>query len=705
MNELVSYTCDDNIAVIRIDNPPVNALDHSVRSALVESMDRFDADGSAKAAIIIGEGRVFSGGADIKEFSKPSLEPTITAVTQRFDAVRKPTITAIHGTALGGALELALGCQFRICSPNTQFGLPEVKIGLFPGGTGTQRLPRLIGLENALKIIVTGDSVAAEEAKELGIVDKISIGDLLLKAIEFARDIIHHNRACKRTCEPDDGLGNDEGAQALLANYRQLAAKRMKGQNAPLKAIESVEQGLAIPFSQAIVNDKEAVAGLKTSAQSHALRYAFFAERQAAKIPGIGKETTARPIATGGVIGAGTMGTGIAVSFADAGIPVTLIEATKEALERGGTAIAKIYDRMAERGRISKEERDRRLSLITLSTEYEDLGDVDLVIEAVFEEIALKKTIFAKLDEICRPGAILATNSSSLDINIIAQATSRPEDVCGLHFFSPANVMKLLEIVRADASNDEVIVTAMALAKKIGKVGVLAGVCSGYAANRSRQPLVQEAMFLVEDGAAPEHVDRVLVEFGMPMGPLAVGDLSGTDISYSMRQVQKPDWDPKARYPQLADQIVELGRHGRKTGQGWYRYEGDRRQPLPDPEFDKIAERYRADKGINPAIFTDEEILERCLLAAVNECAHILQEGIALRASDIDTMWIHGFAFPRYRGGIMHYADQMGLRQAYEKICAFREAMGEQWKPSDLLKDLAEKDGCYADVLSNNSIK
>ena len=705
MNEQVNYTCEDNIAVIRIDNPPVNALAHSVRSALIESIDRFEADETAEAAIIIGSGRVFSGGADIKEFSKPAIAPTITDVTRRFDAVGKPTIAAIHETALGGALELALGCHFRICSPSTQFGLPEVKIGIFPGGTGTQRLPRLIGINNALKIIVTGEPVAADEAREIGIVDDITTGDLLEGAMDFARDVIKDQRAFNRTCEPNEGLGNDSDAQAIFAEFRQLAGKKMRGQIAPLKAIESVEQGLTTTFSQAIANDRKLVDDLKKSEQSQALRYAFFAERQAAKIPGIAKETAARPIANAGVIGAGTMGAGIAISLADVGIPVTLIEASEEALEKGTAAIAKIYDRMYEQGRITQEQRDTRLSLIAKSISYDDLEDVDLVIEAVFEDIDLKKTIFAKLDMICRSGAILATNSSSLDLNIIAQTTTRPQDVCGLHFFSPANVMKLLEIVRGNASSDDVILSAMALAKKIGKIGVLAGVCSGYVANRSRQPMVQEAFFLVEDGASPEHVDRVLVDFGMPMGPLAVGDLSGTDISYSMRQSQKSGWTPEARYPHLADRIVEMGRHGRKTRKGWYRYEGDRRKPLPDPEFDEIAETYRSEHGLTPTTFTDKEILERCLLAAVNECAHILQEGIALRSSDIDTMWIHGFGFPRYRGGIMHYADQMGLRRAYKKICTFHQEMGEQWKPSDLLKELAKNEGRFTDVEKGKATK
>jgi 3-hydroxyacyl-CoA dehydrogenase len=545
---------------------------------------------------------------------------------------------------------------------------------------------------------VTGEPVSAAKAEELGIVDAVVDGDLLPAALAFAGDIIKNQCIMKRTCDPLDGLGIDAKSQAALDEAHQLAAKRMAGQIAPLRAIESVENGLTTAFADALVADRNIVNELMLGEQSTALRYSFFSERQAAKIPDIDKDIAIRPIRSAGVIGAGTMGSGIAISLADADIDVILIDASDAALERGSKAIAKIYDRMMERGRISKTERDQRIALITISTAYDDLAEVDLVIEAVFEDLELKKQIFARLDRICRPGAILATNSSSLDINLIANSTARPQDVCGLHFFSPANVMKLLEIVRTDNSADEVIATAMVLAKRMGKVGVLAGVCSGYVANRSRQPFVQEAMFLVEDGALPEQVDRVLMDFGMPMGPLAVADLAGTDISYMVRKSQKSGWHPKARYPYLADQITEMGRHGRKTGKGWYCYGDDRRTALPDPDFTTITEKFRKERGIVARRFSNEEILERCLLAAVNEGAHILQEGKALRASDIDVMWSTGFAFPRYRGGIMHYADQMGLKRVYHKICAFRKEMGEQWRPSDLLKDLAEKDGSFADI-------
>lgn len=694
----VTYTREDNLAVIRIDNPPVNALSSDVRAGLVGAMDRFDEDAGAEAAIVTGAGRLFSGGADIREFDEPQVDLNLTSVTLRFDCATKPVVAAIQKTAFGGALELALSCHFRICDGSAQFGLPEVKLGIFAGAGGTQRLPRLIGLQRALEMIVQGEPVAAPKARQLGIVDAIADDDLLDCARAFARGVIETGPVIKRTSDPIDGLGLDAKAQSSLAAARLLAAERMRGQTAPLRAIDSVENGLTTTFETALAADRKIVDSLKAGPQSRALRYAFFAERQVTKIPDIPTDTTDRPINSVGVIGAGTMGSGIAVSLANVGIPVTLVETTQTAIDRGVENIAKIYDRMVDRGRISDPERVRRINLISLSTSYDELAQVELVIEAAFEDLDLKKRIFSRLDEVCRPGAILATNSSSLDINEIAATTRRPHDVCGLHFFSPANIMRLLEIVRADQTADDVITTAMALAKRIGKVGVLAGVCSGYVANRSRQPMVQEAMFLVEDGATPDQIDRALVAFGMPMGPLEVADLAGTDISYAVRKSQQSGWDPQARYPHLADRIVEAGRHGRKAGQGWYRYDDALGKPSPDSEFAKIATEYRVEKGITPREFTDEEILERCLLAAVNEGAHILEEGKVLRASDIDVMWLNGFAFPRHRGGIMHHADQIGLANVYARICAFRQEMGEQWKSSDLLKKLAEKGGSFADI-------
>jgi 3-hydroxyacyl-CoA dehydrogenase len=696
MTDLVTYNVVDTIAIIYIDNPPVNALGIEVRSGLVDAMDRFDADTTAEAAIIIGAGRIFSAGADIKEFSAPSAAPRLSVVTRRFDKTTKPTIAAIHNAAFGGALELALGCQFRVCDSTTRIGFPEVTLGIFPGGSGTQRLPRLIGVKEAMKVIVSGDPLSAKEAFNLGIIDQIIEGHLQAGAMAFARQVLDSGRVAKKTCEPEAPLGLSDDDKAEITAMREFASQRMGGQNAPMRAIDSIENGLSVPLDEALDYDGILVDELKSTPQSKALRYAFFSERQVAKVPGIDKATPARTINTAAVIGSGTMGSGIAISLADAGISVTLIDQSDEALDRAGKGIASIYERMVKRGRISSDQRDARIARITKSTSYDNLADVDLVIEAVFENLDLKKSIFAQLDQICRPGTILATNSSSLDINLIAAATGRPQDVCGLHFFSPANVMRLLEIVRTDTTADDVIVTAMALAARIGKVGVLAGVCSGYIANRCRQPMVQEAMFLVEDGATPEQVDGALVKFGMPMGPLAVGDLSGTDISYSMRKSQQ--WKPGARYPFLADLIVDKGRHGRKTGMGWYSYGDDGRTPIPDPAFDQLAEEFRKQQGIVPATFTDDEILERCLLAAVNEGARILQEGIALRASDIDVMWVHGFAFPRHYGGIMHYADQMGLPQVYRKICKFHEQMGEQWAASELLNDLAEEDGSFTDT-------
>ena len=702
MNKTVTYQNIDRTAIIQIDNPPVNALGHQVRTALIQSIDRIDADDNVDAVIIMGSGRLFSAGADIKEFDLPRMEPHLTKVTLRFDNAAKPLIAAIHATAFGGALELALSCNFRICSAGTNFGLPEVKLGILPGASGTQRLPRLIGLVPALQMIATGAPISASKALDLKLVDKIVDGDkpdeLLKQALLFTHQIVANNTSLKRTCDPLEGLGINRDARTALGDARQLAAKKMRGQIAPQRAIDSVEIGLTTTFSKAIANDRKIFKELKNSSQSAALRYAFFAERQASKIPGIDRDTEVRPIDTAGVIGAGTMGTGIAISLANAGIAVILIDARDEALENGQKTIGKIYDLMATRGRISNEECSKRKGLITPYTQIENLSDVDLVIEAVFEDMDLKKKIFRSLDQICKSGTILASNSSSLDINLFAATTKRPKDVCGLHFFSPANIMKLLEIVRTDEASDETIATAMALAKRLGKTGVLAGVCSGYAANRSRQPFVQEAMFLIEDGATPEQIDQVLTDFGMPLGPMAVADLAGTDISYMVRKSQKSNWNPKARYPYLADQIAQMGRHGRKTGMGWYKYGNDRKTPIPDPQFTQITKDFRQQHNINARKFSNEEILERCLLAAVNEAGHILQEGMALRASDIDLMWLTGFAFPPHKGGIMHYADEIGLTKVYGKICKYREQMGEQWRPSQLLKDLAKKDGKFSQL-------
>ena len=697
MNDLVKYTRNGDLVVIQIDNPPTNAFGHEVNTGLISAIDRFESDTTVKAAIVIGARNFFSAGADTWEIGEPQIDPNLTDVTLRFDRATKPIIAAIQNSAFGGALELALSCDFRICDSLAQFALPEVKLGVIAAQSGNQRLPRLIGLPQALEMIVLGEPVAALKAKRFGLVDTVVDGDLLEAALAFAQEIAKKNPNLKHTCDPIEGPGLTDYAQKAFVAARQLAEKKMRGQDAPSRAIDSVENGLTMTFENAITADCKINNVLKTGAQSLALRYAFFAESKAASIPDIVKETPVRVINSAGVIGAGTMGSGIAISLVDAGIFVTLIETTDEALERGAHSIAKIYDRMVARGRISGAERDRRIGLILTSTSYDDLAQVDLVIEAVFEDLDLKKTIFSRLDEVCRPGAILATNSSSLDINLIGAATGRPQDVCGLHFFSPANVMRLLEVVRADESADDVIATAMALAKRIEKVGVLAGVCSGYVANRSRQPMVQEAMFLVEDGASPEQIDRTLVEFGMPMGPLSVADLAGTDISYMMRRSQKSGWNPKARYPYLADLIAEMGRHGRKTGRGWYRYDGTSGNPISDPEFAAITAKYQKENNIVPRSFTDKEILERCLLAAVNEAAHILQEGKALRASDIDAMWLNGFAFPRHRGGIMHYADQIGLKHVYDKICVFYQEMGEQWAPSNLLKDMTEKGERFTD--------
>ncbi len=687
-----------DIAVLTIDNPPVNALSGAVRQGLIDGIAGAKADDVVRAIIIMGAGRAFIAGADIKSLDGPPATPPLSAVAAALEGVGKPVVAAIAGAALGGGLEVALACHFRIAAEAAVLGLPEVKIGLFPGGGGTQRLPRLIGLEAALDMIVLGEPVGAERALELGLVDKVAGGDLLADAIGFSELIVAEGRPlrCARNLSYRD---QDTGsADEILTRYRRLADRRARGQQAPVKAIESVENGLKMAFDQAMAADAAAFQEIRVTPQARAMRYAFLAEREVVKIPDIPRETAIRPVESAGVLGAGTMGVGIAMTFADAGLPVWLVEADQDALDRGVAMLRRNYGAMVKRGRLDDAEMAASLGRIRPSLAFDDLGNCDLVIEAVFEDLALKKEIFERLDGVGKAGAILATNSSSLDINEIAAATGRPQDVVGLHFFSPANVMKLLEVVRADRTAKDVVATAMRLAKKLGKVGVLAGVCPGFVANRSRAPMFREAVFLVEEGATPQQVDRVLYDFGMPMGPLAVGDLAGLDIGWRIRQSQASLRRPDDRYPHLADRLCELGRFGLKTGAGWYRYDDGSRAPQPDPALDEIIGQTAREQGIERREVADDEILTRCLYAAVNEGAKILQEGKALRAGDIDVMWNNGFAFPRFRGGLMYYADEIGLEKVLGRIEAYHGTHGRLWEPAMLLRDLAASGQRFRDL-------
>lgn len=695
MSDVVGYEVRGRVAVVTIDNPPVNALGFAVREGLIAQIDRAAADDAVQAIVLIGAGRTFPAGADIREFDQPAREPHLVAVVDHFDEIEKPIVAAVHGTALGGGLELALGCHFRVAAPGARVGTPEVKLGIFPGAAGTQRLPRVAGLDHALELIVLGEPIGAAKALDYGIVDEIVEGDLCEGAIAFAETVLDEGRPRRISSEPKVGIGSPDEFAEVVQKYRDLAARRLRGQESPLEALGSVIDGLEMPYDQAVAADRERFKKCKDSAQSKALRYAFFAEREASKIPGIGKEVTPRPVDRGAVIGAGTMGGGIIMCFADAGIPVTAIETSQEALDRGMGLIRENYEVMVDRGRISAPERDRRLALISTGLDYAALGDADLIIEAAFEDLDLKKEIFAKLDSAAKPGAILATNTSYMDIDKIATETSRPEDIIGLHFFVPANVMKMLEIVRTEKSSPEVLTTGMHLARKFGKVGGLAGVSHGFVANRSRAPMVREANFLVEEGASPAQIDKVMKEFGLPLGVLAVSDLSGLDVSWRMRLSLADSHDPEERYLHLADRMCELGRFGRKAGRGWFNYGDGGKLPIPDPEVDDIAAEVAREQGIERRQIDDAEILDRCLYAAVNEGAKIIEEGVALRASDIDIMWQYGFGFPRWRGGIMHHADVIGLPKVLARIEAFHAVHGKLWEPSALLRDLAGSGGSF----------
>jgi 3-hydroxyacyl-CoA dehydrogenase len=693
----VAYAQPGAIAVLTVDNPPVNALSVAVRQGLIEGIKRAVADPAVAGIVLIGKGRTFIAGADIREFGKPPQAPRLTVAIAEIEASPKPVVAAIEGVALGGGLEVALGCHFRIGTPRTQVGLPEVKIGIVPGAGGIERLPRLIGLEPALKMMVSGDPVRAGKARELGIIDAIAEGDLLAEAVAFAERLVADKTPIRRLSQGKIVLDGVDW-RALLANARAGAAKSNRGQISPQRVIDCVENAVTLPFDQALAETIRIINELIPSDQAKALRYAFFAEREAGKIPDIDNTIKPRPLRNAIVIGAGTMGGGIAMCFADAGIKVRILENSAEALDKGLARVEQNYQDMLQKGRIRAEDKARRMGLITTATDYDAIGDADIVIEAAFEEMAIKKEIFARLDKVCKADAILATNTSTLDVDEIAGATRRPESVIGLHFFSPANVMRLLEIVRGGKTSKDIVATAQALAKTIGKVGVVCGVCHGFVANRSRGPLTREASFLVDEGALPQQVDKVLYDFGMAMGPFAVGDVAGIDVGWRVRRSLDATRPKDQRYSPTADRLYELGRYGQKTGKGWYRYEKGSRAPLSDPEVEAVILQSSKDQGITRRAIGNEEILQRCLYAAINEGAKILDEKIAMRASDIDIMWLYGFAFPRWRGGPMYYADTIGLAEVYETVRGFHKQHGALWTPSPLLQRLAESGRSFTGI-------
>ncbi len=692
MSEAVRFTREGEIGVITVANPPVNALSQPVRAGLEAAVETGLADAAVQAMVLICDGATFIAGADIREFGKPLAEPSLVPVIDTMEGASKPIVAAIHGTALGGGLEVALGCHYRVAVPGARVGLPEVNLGLLPGAGGTQRLPRLIGAEKALDLMVQGTHVPAAEALRLGILDALIEGDLEAGALAFARRVLAEHRGVKRASErPVAPVAAD-----FFTNYEAGIARRLRGFKAPFHIIKAVEAAVTLPFAEGMQREARLFQELMSSSESRAQRHVFFAEREVAKVPGLPKDVAQREIRSAAVIGAGTMGGGIAMNFANAGIPVTVLEISREALDRGLAVVRKNYEATAGKGRLTAADVERRMSLIRPTTDYADIAQADLVIEAVFENMDVKKEVFRQLDAVCKPGAILATNTSTLDVDEIASVTRRPQDVIGMHFFSPANVMRLLENVRGRKTADDVIATVMNLSRRIGKIGVLVGVCDGFVGNRMLHQRTREAMFLVEEGARPEQIDRVLYDFGFPMGPFAMADMAGLDVGYRVRQERRKAGKVEPRDSRWIDQIVELGRHGQKTGAGIYRYQ-DGRTPLPDPEIQELIARCAREAGVTQRVIGDQEILERCLYPMVNEGAKILEEGIAARPLDIDIIWINGYGFPAYRGGPMFWADQIGLENIVAAYRRYAEQFGAHyWTPAPLLEKLAgEGKGFY----------
>ena len=684
------YDTHGDVAVIRLDNPPVNGLGHAVRSAIAAGVDRAGEDAGVGAIVLIGNDKVFSGGADIREFNTPKAvaEPTLNTLIRIVEASDKPVVAAIGGVCMGGGLELALGCHYRVALPSAQIALPEVKLGLLPGAGGTQRLPRAIGVERALNMIVSGSTVAADRFANTALVDRLIEGDLLQGAVALAREVSRDNRSPRRL---RDVKIDYPLAEPFFQLARAAVAARAPQYPAPRKCVDAVAASVGKSFDDGMRVERELFLQLMQTPESRALRHAFFAERAAAKYPGLDADTPARRIERIAVIGAGTMGTGIAMNFLSAGIPVALLEMNQAALDKGAATIHRTYQAAAAKGKIGAEQVRSTLALLHPTLSYDDVASADLVIEAVFEDMDIKTQVFRKLDATMKGGAILASNTSTLDLDRIAAATARPQDVIGMHFFSPANVMKLLEIVRGARTGMDVLQTVMRLARIIGKTAVVSGVCDGFIGNRMLEQYVRQAMFLVEEGAMPMQIDRALESFGMAMGPFRMFDLAGNDVGWAVRKRRYVE-KPHVRYSRVADRLCELGRFGQKTSLGWYRYEPGRRDALPDPAVDALIEAHRAQVGITPRTIGDEEIVGRCILALVNEGAHLLEEGIAVRASDIDLVYLAGYGFPRYRGGPMFYADTLGLYnvvRAMHRFAANEHADPAFWQPAPLLATLA----------------
>jgi 3-hydroxyacyl-CoA dehydrogenase len=697
MSELVNYATQGSVAIITINNPPVNALSPGVPEGIKNGIETAAKDDTVKSIVVIGGGRTFIAGADIKEFGKvTSGEKPRFSLNSVLDAIensKKPVVMAIHGTAFGGGLEVAMSGHYRVAVASAQVGQPEVKLGIIPGAGGTQRLPRLAGVAKAVDMCAFGEPIDAKSAHAAGVVDKIVDGDLLAGAVAFANEVAA--KPVVRTRDRNEKLADGAGNTAIFAVAREQARKTKRGQLAPLAAIDAVEAATKLGFDEGIAREAEIFRVCLFSTQSKALIHAFFGERAVTKIPDVPKDTKTYDIKRAAIIGAGTMGGGIAMNYANAGIPVIIKETAQDALDRGMSIIRKNYENSVKKGRFSQAVMDQRMALITPQLTYDGFDQADIIVEAVFEGMALKKEIFAAIDKIAKPDCVLASNTSTLSIDEIASATARPHMVIGHHFFSPANVMRLLEIVRGAKTSKEVIATSMALAKKLNKVGVLAGNCRGFIGNRMIHCYGREAQFLIEEGAAVEQVDGAIYEFGLAMGPLAMGDLAGLDVGWRIRKEFKHLEKPGVRIPHTADALCEIGRYGQKTGKGYYAYDANRK-PSPDPEVAALIEKVAKDHGIERRKITNEEIIERTIYALVNEGARILEEGIALRAVDIDVVYLNGYGFPAWRGGPMFYADTMGLKHVLAKIEEFEKRHGSDlWAPSPLLKKLAEAEKTF----------
>ena len=676
MSDVVTLERKGAIAVVTVNNPPVNALGIAVREGLQNSFKAAEADPEVKAIVLVCEGSTFIAGADIKEFGKPPQAPSLPDVVNGIEAGSKPSVAVIHGTALGGGLEVAVSCHYRIARKDAKVGLPEVKLGLLPGAGGTQRLPRLTGVAKALDMIE---------------------GDLLSAGLAYADQLIAEGKGPRRTGERTDKLEGVDNAAAVAAKRAEIE-KKMPGLFSPQRCISAVEAAFTLPLDEGLKRERELFAECLVSPQRAALVHAFFTERLASKVDGLAKDTPVRDVKSAAVIGGGTMGVGIAMCFANAGIPVKVLEITAEARDKAMQRARDTYGMSVKRGSLNEAALEKRMALISGVTDYADLADVDLVIEAVFEEMSVKQKVFSALDANCKPGAILASNTSSLDLNEIANFTKRPEDVVGLHFFSPANVMRLLEVVRGEKTADDVLATAMAIGKKLKKVAVPVGVCDGFVGNRMVFQYGREAEFLVEEGATPAQVDGALRKFGMAMGPFAMRDLSGLDIGLSIRTRQRQTLPAEFKLPLVLDKMAEAGMLGQKTGKGFYVYEAGSRTPLENPELPAILAAASKEQGIERRELSDEYIIERTIYALINEGAKILEEGIAQRASDIDVIYLNGYGFPAFQGGPMFYADAVGLDVVYAKICEFHEQHGAWWKPAALLEKLAKEGRKFADL-------